>query len=521
MSSTHKIARVNGLLSTKVMKIAFTSIAVTVAVLISGCQTTEAANRVTVDFDHVTTLAINRAAAPYQEEGRRTPDFLSNLTYDEYRDIRFKTPQALWSEESLPFRVELFHPGYHFNKTVSVHEFTQTHEQRIRFATALFDYGQRPDLAAQIPRTLDYAGFRVRSQFNRTGVFDEFVAFLGASYFRAVGRGLQYGLSARGLAINMGAPAGEEFPEFVAFWLGKPVPGATDLTVYALLDSPSVAGAYEFIITPGATARFKVRARIILRKEVDVLGLAPFSSMFWFGENTLQPPPDFRPEVHDSDGLLTIANGEHSWRPLDNPPRIRVDVLPGDNLDLFGLVQRDRIYAHYQDIEAAYHLRPGAWVIPGRGMQAGHLRLLEITTRDEYMDNIALLWEPAEHPAPGEIFEFDYELHFGPHPLPSIGAVIATRTGKSIHNPELIEFVVDFASTQLGETAEVEPIEAIAQADGTEIVWQQVRKNPFNDSWRMTLRVRQPESPAGAHLSAHLSLHGNRLSETWKYRWTP
>lgn len=486
-----------------------------------GCRTADAANRVEVNLDYVTSLAQDLASRPYKPEARRVPEFLGNLTYDQYRALRFRPEKALWKDAGLPFVVEFFHPGYNFRDAVEIHEFTATHEQRIPFVPEFFDYGQEEDIADRVGASLDYAGFRVRTELNQRGVFDEFVVFLGASYFRAVARDQIYGISARGLGIDTGASIPESFPDFRTFWLGKPQPGDKALRLYGLLDGAHVTGAYEFIITPGKETTVRVRARIILREPVEVLGLAPLSSMFWFGENTLRPPPDWRPEVHDSDGLAILTEtGESVWRPLVNPSRTRTEVFAGDRLQGFGLVQRDRRFEAYEDAEAQYHRRPSVWIEPGSGMQAGHLQLLEIATADEYMDNIALVWEPTAHPAPGEVYTYDYVLRVGTATLPEKAAVRATRVGHSLHDEGALELVVDFAGGRLAELAEVEPVEAVVAAPGAEILWQQVQKLPRDDRWRLHLRLRPPPGPDGLlPLEAHLALDGEPLSETWRYQW--
>ena len=186
------------------------------------------------------------------------------------------------------------------------------------------------------------------------------------SYFRALGQGQQYGLSARGLAIDtVGAPPGqtEEFPRFTEFWLVRPEPGATQITVYALLDSPRATGAYRFDIRPGPQTTTTVRSRVFVRagghtRTIATLGIAPLTSMFFFGEN--QPrKDDFRPEVHDSDGLMVATGeGEWLWRPLQNPRQTLVTSFATRNPRGFGLMQRDRQWSNYEDVEARYERRP-------------------------------------------------------------------------------------------------------------------------------------------------------------------
>ena len=163
------------------------------------------------------------------------------------------------------------------------------------------------------------------------------------------------------------AARAEEFPRFTDFWLERPAPDARQLTILALLDSSRATGAYQFDIAPGSQTVTRVRARIFLRagaKPITTLGIAPLTSMFYFGEN--QPRSgDFRPEVHDSDGLMVeTGNGEWLWRPLQNPARPTATAFSTNSVRGFGLMQRDRSFTSYEDVESRYDRRPSAWVKP-------------------------------------------------------------------------------------------------------------------------------------------------------------
>ena len=83
---------------------------------------------------------------------------------------------------------------------------------------------------------------------------------------RASARDQVFGLSARGLAIDTAESWGEEFPWFREFWLVTPAPNAKELTIYALLDSPRVTGAYRFAVEPGEQTRVDVECRLFLRE---------------------------------------------------------------------------------------------------------------------------------------------------------------------------------------------------------------------------------------------------------------
>ena len=244
-----------------------------------------------------------------------------------------------------------------------MNEFTLTHTQPIRFVQDFFDYGKL-DIANQIPSKTGYAGFRVLYPLNQPNQLDELGAFLGASYFRLLGKDQRYGESARGLALDCGeGDRPEEFPIFTDWWLGKPQKDDNELRLYAILDSVSCAGAYEFLIRPGDTTVGDIEAVLYLRETntvaavdknrqpIKTIGLAPLTSMFWFGKDTERKFDDYRTEVHDSDGLLVhMGNGEIFWRPLDNPPATRHQVFHAPNISGFGLLQRERNFAAYQDM---------------------------------------------------------------------------------------------------------------------------------------------------------------------------
>lgn len=399
-------------------------------------------------FDSLKAVARKRAAAPHVPASAQLADYWKNLTYDQHRDIRFKMESGLWAKEKLPFSIDFFHPGWTAKKMIGVNEVVEGKSSPLDFNLGLFDYGKQK-IPAGTPPPSGYAGWRARCHLNSADYMDEFLVFLGASYFRAIPAHAPYGLSARGLSINSGLPGvPEEFPDFSEFHLARPSPDAKSLTVMALLDGVSVAGAYQFTVTPGPETVMDIEAEITLRHPVKQLGLAPFSSMYWFGEGTFPRPFDFRPEVHDNDGLLMeLGSGNLHFRPLEHAhDQFRHCVFTLENPRSWSLVQRDRSFSSYQDPEARYHDRPGVKVEPLEGFGTGKLHLIEMPTIDETNDNVIALWEPMVLPEPGKPFRFHYRLRWMRDPAPSgLFAVRATRCGNPVQQPDQLLIAVDFA----------------------------------------------------------------------------
>ncbi len=409
---------------------------------------THAAQGEDLSFEKLRAEARELASKPHQPSPLALDDFWRNLNYDQHRDIRFKMDEGLWAKEELPFSIDFFHPGWTAKEMVEIREVTGDDSRLLSFDRAMFDYGKNT-IPAAVPAPGGYAGWRARCHLNTADYMDEFLVFLGASYFRAIPANAPYGLSARGLSINSGIPGvPEEFPVFTGFHLKRPEKDAKSLTAWATLDGESVAGAYRFTITPGEETVMDIEAEITLRKPVRQLGLAPFSSMYWFGEGTHPKPRDFRPEVHDSDGLLLeLGGGNLHYRPLEHAHnRFRHCVFTMEAPRSWALVQRDRSFASYQDTEALYHDRPTARVEPVRGFENGKIHLMEMPAIDETGDNIVLLWEPEPALEPGKPFHFHYRLRWMRDPAPSgLFAVRATRSGTPVQKPDEILMAIDFA----------------------------------------------------------------------------
>ena len=494
--------------------------------LLGAWAVSQAAQPPAFDFERLSELARKNAQTPYQPARDQLPAELLQLDYDGYRDLRFQPTKALWRDAQLPFEAMFFHLGQNQRQPVRIHEVSSGGVRRVPYRSDQFDFGKN-ELRPQRWGDLGFAGLRIHYPLNNTAYKDELIAFLGGSYFRALGSAQQYGLSARGLAIDTTGASGEEFPAFTDFWLEQPASDAKQLTIHALLDSPRATGAYRFEVTPGAETVTRVRARIFLRatdKPIATLGIAPLTSMFFFGEN--QPRrADFRPEVHDSDGLLVeTGSGEWLWRPLQNPARPTATSFAMDSLRGFGLMQRDRTFASYEDVEARYERRPSAWIRPLGDWGPGRVELLQLPTPDETHDNVVAYWVPAVLPAPGTPLEFAYEIGWQGDKQQQPPGSWATQSRRGIGYlresasalADQVQYVVDFAGPALDALPADAAVRAVVSADSNGRLLEQLAyRNPATKGWRMTVRVQRLDATRPVELRAFLQHDNHILSETW------
>ena len=453
--------------------------------------------------------------------------FLADLGYDDYRLINFRSSNRRWNEPGSPWGVAAFPRGWLFKDPVSLYEVVDGEARPMPIRGEDFEYLN--DLGAKLPPMPEdpgIAGFRLHHPLNRPDVMDELVAFTGASYFRALGQDSAYGLSARGIALNTGSAAGEEFPHFSAFYLDRlSVPGA--VVVCAAMESPSLTGAYRMVVRPGATTTMDVTARLYFRKDVQELGIAPLTSMFLYSEKNRAVFDDFRPNVHDSDGLRIVrADGEIIWRPLNNPPRLSGSYFPEDDVRAYGLHQRDRKFESYQDTEANYHRRPSLDVEPVGDWGRGHVRLVEIPSEYEANDNIVVYWVPEGQVKAGDAREYSYRLHWGDLPL-EYGSPFAhveeTRAGHGgVSGVGLNDgdrkFVIDFRGAMLDRLDSVDgvqPVVTITNGSARSVVLQRVEQNGV---WRLIVDV-AADRDAVVEIAAHLAGFGRKLTENWLYQW--
>lgn len=475
----------------------------------------------TFGFEEVAALAAERATRVYKQPVAEQVGSFANLNYDQYRAIRFRRDNDPFGGKGR-FSMDLLPPGAIFYEPVNISIVRGGVPVRLDFDPHLleFDPSQFPNGADLNTRgKMGWSGFRLRTVLNRPDVMDEFLVFQGASYFRAVARGTLYGLSARGLAIKTGSPDGEEFPLFTDFWVHEPDQSSEWVRIHALLDSKSTTAAFQFDVNPGATTMIRSRVAIFPRVDLQNTGIAPLTSMFWFGPASRRAVDDYRPAVHDSDGLQMQTGARQSlWRTLASHKTLQISSFVDRDPRGFGLIQRTRDFGDFQDAEAMYHLRPSAWIQPEGDWGEGEVRLIEIPVENEFNDNIVSYWQPKNVMAKGQRHEFRYRLGFLPLPPNDVplAKVRHVRSGRSINVETTRSFIVDF---DLSLFADALPESKVSTSAGS-IVHAYLKPLPEQRILRLAFEF-EPGDATLADLQALLTdKDGVALSESWLARWT-
>ncbi|QHJ01628.1 glucan biosynthesis protein D [Xylophilus rhododendri] len=489
-------------------------------------------------FDDLTEQARRLAAAPFAPGTPLPQDVLDKIDYDAHGKIKFKPESALFANGPGNFPVTFFHLGRFFQ--TPVHMYVLENAGGDYFAREVVYDDKYFDMPAdspahQLPDGAGFAGFRFQEsragdQQKKPWQTNDWVAFLGASYFRAIGELYQYGLSARGVAIDVAEPGkAEEFPSFTRFYFDPPANGGDTVVVHALLEGPSITGAYKFVMQRGKAVVMDIEKRLFLRQDVARLGLAPLTSMYWFSETGKPRDADWRPEVHDSDGLaLWNGAGERIWRPLNNPTSIVTSSFGDTNPKGFGLLQRDRLFDHYQD-GVMYDLRPSLWVEPLGDWGQGSVTLVELPTDDEIHDNAVAMWVPAAPAKAGSAISLRYKLHWTdkePYPSP-LASCVATRTGRGgvpgQPRPQgVIKFMVEFLGGPLGQLPFGVAPEAVLSAPSGKFsyVFTEAVPDGVSGHWRAQFDY-TPEGNAPVDLRLYLRQGQQTLSETWLFQFRP
>jgi periplasmic glucans biosynthesis protein len=488
-------------------------------------------------YDGLKARARDMARSPYVGPPRPAPQVVQKINYEEWGKITFRTDHALFADGPGRFPVEFFHLGLFFQKAVDLHVVEDGQSRKIIYDQSYFDM-PADSIARQMPEGAGFAGFRI--QESRDGDLDwhknDWVAFLGAAYFRSIGELRQYGLSARGVALDVAvADRSEEFPDFTNFFI-ESSESADSVVLYALMEGPSIVGAYRFVMKRGKGVVMDIEAALFMRASVSRFGIGALTSMYWFSETKKETAIDWRPEVHDSDGLaMWSGSGERLWRPLNNPPRIMVSAFSDNNPRGFGLLQRDRVFDHYLD-GVNYDRRPSLWVEPlpgpqGEGWGKGSIQLCEIPTDDEIHDNVVAMWVPEKPiPANGEV-NLHYRLHWlADEPYPSkLGRCVATRLGRGgqagLPRPAGVrKFMVEFLGGPLASLPYgVLPEMVLNASRGSFSAYKLIEAVPDDvpGHWRVQFDLAGVSGPDPVELRCYLQANGETLTETWMFQYHP
>lgn len=480
-------------------------------------------------FDQLKERARTLATQPYAPPVVPDAALLERIDYDLHNQITFRPEDTLWSGDPGTAKVRFFHPGRYFKEPVRIYALSDGTAHEIPFSTKLFDMpADHP--ARMLGQGTGFAGFRVTDPQEQ----NDWMAFLGASYWRTAGYTGQFGLSVRGLAVDTAVNGPEEFPRFTSFWLEQAPDGG--IVTYALMESPRTTGAYRIASRREAAGIFQdVDAQIFVRGDIERLGVAPLTSMFWFGKSNRFVSPDWRPEVHDSDGLeLLLGTGERIWRPLNNPPRVMTNSFVADGLQGFGLAQRERDFGQYEDDGVFYEKRATVWVQPKGDWGKGSVMLVELSTNDEIHDNIVAFWRPEEPAVAGKAYDMSYTLNWvGASPVPAVAQFTATRIGAGgvpgqPRPANTVKLVCDLDGRGFEGLDRSSGVKADVSASRGTIGLTVAYPIAGTTGWRVMFDLDlgpadSPENAKDEPIDLRMFVHrdGKALSETWIYQVFP
>ena len=466
-------------------------------------------------------LARDMASRPYVARPEIPQPWL-DLSYEEFNHIWFDPRNGVWIDEERPLKMDLFTAGLYVSRPTEINLVEDGIAKTLGYDISLFaTTDEFPDLP--IDDTMGYSGFRLRADLEQNSLYQEFFVFQGASYFRGIANGQNYGLSARGLALRTADPSGEEFPDFTHFWIEAASPDDSEFTVHALLDSPSTTGAYTFRIQHGQTGEpTTVEVAGTLYPRVDLLhvGLGSLTSMFFFDETNHIRFDDFRPAVHDSEGLMVWnGNGEMLWRPLANPTQLQISAFVDESPKGFGLIQRTRRAEDYADLHAHYQNRPSLWITPGEDWGKGRVELIEIPADKEIYDNIVAYWRPDSPIKAGTQYDFSYHMSWGDQPpgLPELARVTNTRIGKGFDQIRTV-ITIDF-SDHPAFPEDLDELNITLRSNVGELSKGILQHNPGTGGVRLAFSF-LPGDEELVEMRAQLHVDDTAVSEVWLYRWT-
>lgn len=518
MLSNHSLhQKIESPSSLKAILVLFTVVFFTLFIQSGYAETNEDKPSEGTEFSRETVIELARQLAeqPFKEPAN-APEELKKLDYSTYRQINFQENAAIWGGTPTKFSVQLFAPGFLYKDLIDIDVVESGRSFPLELSETSFKVPNEA-IGQKLVEVGKYAGLRLHYPLNNNDYQDEFIVFQGASYFRLVSKGQQYGISARGLAIDVAQPKGEEFPVFKRFWIERPSSSQDAIVVHALLDSKSVSGAYRFGIHPDAPSKIDVEAVLFPRTDIKHVGLAPLTSMFLYGGMDRPDKLDYRPAVHDSEGLqMRNGKGERLWRPLNNPQTLQISAFMDENPKGFGLIQRHRDFDYYQDLEANYHQRPSAWVQPVGDWGKGQVELVEIPSDSEENDNIVAYWKPAEGLKKGEPYQYAYKLT-SPDDVPdneTSPRIVRSTSGLKLFDGNK-EIVLDYTNI---DSKDIEHINVIAHISQGKIIERRIQANPNINGARVTITF-DPEDADVAEIRVQLNKDDKYAAPTWLYRW--
>jgi glucans biosynthesis protein len=225
---------------------------------------------------------------------------------------------------------------------------------------------------------------------------------------------------------------------------------------------------------------------------------------------------------------MQAGSGEWLWRPLRNPAQTATSVFLDKDIRSFGLMQRDRSYEHYQDIEVHYERRPSYWVEPTGGWGEGAVELTEITTQNEAADNIVAAWRPKAQLEQGQTLALGYRLRSleDGHGLHSGGKVRATfqtlakaQGANDAEAPGSRRFLVDFSGGDLAYYLSApEMVEIVASISAGRMLRTFLSPNPDIKGFRAGIDIAL-DAGQSADIRAFLRARTRTLTETWTMPW--
>lgn len=471
-------------------------------------------------FDHTKLVDVARVLArrPYTAATSDLPEPLKALNYEQYVAIKAQPQALIWGGEGRGFVVEPLHRGFVFTNPVSLFAVEDGVVRRIGYDRSQFEFGRvNPQ---SFPPDLDFSGFRLFSTSGQGQAF-EFALVQGASFFRAMGRGQNYGVVSRTLTLRPAETRGEEFPSFRAFWFERPSPGSNALVAHGLLDSESVVGAVRMTFRPGEVTIVDVEMTLVPRVTLEHVGFAGMTGTFLHGPIDRRGVDDARAAVYEATGLQILnGSGELLWRPLQNPETLQISAFLDTNPQGFGLLQRERSFESFQDDDQRWERRPSLWIEPVGDWGPGAVQLIEIPSDSEVNDNILAYWRPKNPIAANTEASIAYREFWcwSPPGRPALASVSSTRVGRGTNNRRR-RFLVDFSGESLFRIPAGD-IKASLSATPGQILGLKLWSYPDRKAMRVSFDL-DPGSDNSSEMRLVLEAGGKPISETWLYRWTP